>query len=60
MMTKKGLLLRPGVADVIHYALDNNVLLAFVTSTSEANVDAVFLLLGIKLSAMTLASWATT
>ena len=25
MMTKKGLLLRPGVADVIHYALDNNV-----------------------------------
>ena len=46
MMTKKGLLLRPGVADIIHYALDNNVLLAFVTSTSEANVDAVFSALG--------------
>lgn len=42
LMTKEKLMLRPGVADVISYAKDNNLLLAFVTSTSEANIAAVF------------------
>ena len=42
LMTKEKLMLRPGVANVISYAMDNNLLLAFVTSTSEANIAAVF------------------
>ena len=42
LMAKEKLLLRPGVANVISYAMDNNLLLAFVTSTSEANIAAVF------------------
>ena len=42
LMTKGTLMLRPGVASVISYAMDNNLLLAFVTSTSEANIAAVF------------------
>jgi len=42
LMTKETLMLRPGVASVISYAMDNNLLLAFVTSTSEANIAAVF------------------
>jgi beta-phosphoglucomutase-like phosphatase (HAD superfamily) len=35
-------LLRPGVANLIDQALDNGIKLAFVTSTSKDNVDAVF------------------
>jgi len=46
LMTKERLDLRPGVSSVINYALDNSILLAFVTSTSKANVSAVFLTLG--------------
>ena len=42
LMTKETLMLRPRVASVISYAMDNNLLLAFVTSTSEANIAAVF------------------
>ena len=42
LMTKETLMLRPGVASVISYAMDNNLQLAFVTSTSEANIAAVF------------------
>tara|TARA_B100000767_G_C19714213_1_gene514171 strand:- start:472 stop:1125 length:654 start_codon:yes stop_codon:yes gene_type:complete len=42
LMTKETLMLRPGVASVISYVMDNNLLLAFVTSTSEANIAAVF------------------
>jgi len=46
LMTKEALLLRPGVSRVISHALENNLLLAFVTSTSQANVAAVFVALG--------------
>jgi beta-phosphoglucomutase-like phosphatase (HAD superfamily) len=46
LMAKEKLMLRPGVASVISYAMDNDLLLAFVTSTSEANVAAVFCALG--------------
>ena len=46
LMTKEALLLRPGVSSVIRHALENNLLLAFVTSTSQANVAAVFVALG--------------
>ena len=42
MMKEKGISLRPGVANLIGYAIDNNVHLAFVTSTSKANIDAMF------------------
>ena len=34
--------LRPGVANLINQALDNGIKLAFVTSTSKKNIDAVF------------------
>jgi HAD superfamily hydrolase (TIGR01509 family) len=34
--------LRSGVSDVIQFATQNNIKLAFVTSTSQANIDAVF------------------
>ena len=42
LMAKETILLRPGVASLISYALDNSLLLAFVTSTSTANIDAIF------------------
>ena len=45
MMKEEGISLRPGVANLIGYAIDNNVHLAFVTSTSDANVDAIFMAL---------------
>ena len=50
MMKEKGISLRPGVANLIGYAIDNNVHLAFVTSTSDANVDAIFMALNGQLS----------
>ena len=40
-MTKETILLAPK-ASLIGYALDNSLPLAFVTSTSEANIDAIF------------------
>ena len=46
LMNKETILLRPGVADVIQYALNNKVPLAFVTSTSKANIASVFSALG--------------
>jgi len=46
LMNKETILLRPGVANIIHYAQHNNVPLAFVTSTSEANIASVFSALG--------------
>ena len=46
LMAKETLMLRPGVASVISYALDNNLPLAFVTNTSEVNINAVFSALG--------------
>lgn len=49
LMTKEKLMLRPGVANVISYAKDNNLLLAFVTSTSQANIAAVFSTIGDQL-----------
>ena len=42
LMAKETILLRPGVASLISYALDNGLLLAFVTNTSEANINVVF------------------
>ena len=42
LMISGDVLLRPGVADLIDQALDNEIKLAFVTSTSKDNVDAVF------------------
>ena len=41
-MVSGNVLLRPGVANLIEQALDNGIKLAFVTSTSKDNVDAVF------------------
>ena len=49
LMTKEKLMLRPGVANVISYAKDNNLLRAFVTSTSQANIAAVFSTIGDQL-----------
>ena len=45
-MAKKKLPLRPGVSEVIDYAEKAKLSLAFVTTTSKANVDAVFVALG--------------
>ena len=42
MMNEEKVSPRPGVANLIGYALDNDIQLGFVTSTSEANIDAVF------------------
>ena len=42
LMVSGNVLLRPGVANLIEQALDNGIKLAFVTSTSKDNVDAVF------------------
>ena len=42
VMNEEKISLRPGVANLISYVLDNNIQLAFVTSTSEANIDAMF------------------
>jgi len=42
LMFSGDVLLRPGVANLIGQALDNGIKLAFVTSTSKDNVDAVF------------------
>ena len=42
LMVSGDVLLRPGVAKFIDQALDNGIKLAFVTSTSKDNVDAVF------------------
>jgi HAD superfamily hydrolase (TIGR01509 family) len=41
-MASGDVLLRPGVANFIDQALENGIKLAFVTSTSKDNVDAVF------------------
>ena len=46
LMAKEAILLRPGAASLINHALDNSLLLAFVTNTSEVNIDAVFFALG--------------
>ena len=46
LMAKETILLRPGVASLISYALDKSLLLAFVTNTSKVNIDAVFFALG--------------
>ena len=50
MMKEEGISLRPGVANLIGYAIDNNFHLAFVTSTSNANVDAIFMALNGQLN----------
>ena len=42
LMANETILLRPGVANIIRHALDNRSRLGFVTTTSEANIDAVF------------------
>ncbi|MDC0648751.1 HAD-IA family hydrolase [Candidatus Pseudothioglobus singularis] len=42
LMVSGDVLLRPGVAKLIDQAIDNRIKLAFVTSTSIDNVDAVF------------------
>ncbi|MBB5515341.1 HAD superfamily hydrolase (TIGR01509 family) [Rubricella aquisinus] len=39
---ERGLHLRPGVADVIDRAMDKGVKLGFCTTTSRANIDAIF------------------
>jgi HAD superfamily hydrolase (TIGR01509 family) len=45
-MTKKNLPLRPGVSEVISYAIKAKISLAFVTTTSKANIEAIFFALG--------------
>jgi HAD superfamily hydrolase (TIGR01509 family) len=45
-MTKKNLPLRPGVSEVISYAKKAKISLAFVTTTSKANIDSIFFALG--------------
>lgn len=42
-MATENIELRPGVANLIRHAKDNNLEIAFVTSTTEANINAVFL-----------------
>jgi beta-phosphoglucomutase-like phosphatase (HAD superfamily) len=42
LMVRGDVLLRPGVANLIDHALINRIKLAFVTSTSKDNIDAVF------------------
>ena len=42
LMASGDVMLRPGVANFIDQALENGIKLAFVTSTSKDNVDAVF------------------
>ena len=42
MMSDEKISPRPGVANLISYAIDNGIHLAFVTSTSTANIDAMF------------------
>ena len=42
MMSDEKISPRPGVTNLISYALDNVIHLAFVTSTSTANIDAMF------------------
>jgi HAD superfamily hydrolase (TIGR01509 family) len=49
MMANGDISLRAGVKDVISFAAQNDIQLAFVTSTSKANVDAVFSALGDQL-----------
>jgi beta-phosphoglucomutase-like phosphatase (HAD superfamily) len=43
MMNEETTTLRPGVDNLISYAIDNDIRLGFVTSTSEANIDAIFM-----------------
>jgi|TARA_B110000908_G_scaffold32104_1_gene38267 HAD superfamily hydrolase (TIGR01509 family) len=42
LMNKKRMLLRPGVFNVINYALSSDIKLGFATSTSESNINTVF------------------
>ena len=42
LMAKKRMLLRPGVFNVINYALSSDIKLGFATSTSESNINTVF------------------
>lgn len=50
-MIAQGLALRPGVSDVIAHARNTNVKVAFVTTTSRENVDAIFQALGDQIDA---------
>jgi len=50
MMKEEEIFLRPGVANLIDFALNNNLHLAFVTSTSDENIDAIFMALNGQLS----------
>jgi beta-phosphoglucomutase-like phosphatase (HAD superfamily) len=43
MMNEETTTLRPGVVNLIIYAIDNDIQLGFVTSTSEKNIDAIFM-----------------
>ena len=43
MMNEETTTLRPGVINLISYAIDNDIQLGFVTSTSEKNIDAIFM-----------------
>ena len=42
MIAEQKISLRPGVANLINHALNNDIAIAFVTSTSEANINAIF------------------
>ena len=42
MMSDEKISPRPGVANLINYARENRIQLAFVTNTSKANIDAMF------------------
>ena len=49
LMTKQSISLRPGVSSVINYAIDREIKLAFATTTSTANIDALFFALDVQL-----------
>jgi beta-phosphoglucomutase-like phosphatase (HAD superfamily) len=42
LMVKENISLRPGVSDIVNYAKNNNLPIAFVTSTSAQNINIVF------------------
>ena len=60
MMSDEKISPRPGVTNLISYALDNGIHLAFVTSTSTANIDAMFFALNNQIKKVTLVSLAMT
>ena len=49
LMTEQRISLRPSVSSVINYAIHREIKLAFATTTSAANIDALFFALDVQL-----------